>query len=335
MQAMGISDIAQTFVLQKKSVDLRSDLTRIGEELATGKVADIPAHLGGSFAGLSSIEHKLALLEGWRTANIEAAGFSNTAQLRVENITKTVGEFSASLLSLGGSPTLNVINSLSDTAMNALGATIADLNASQAGRSVFAGVATDAQPLLGMSAILGSARSEASTAFDAASIFSAITDWFNNPAGFEATIYKGSATDLKPFAIGDGRQVTFDVRADRQAFRDTLRDLTVAVLATDGSLGISNAQRGELLAMSAASMLASQDQLINVSAEIGVIQEQIEAAQVRQATEQQVLQTTRNSLIGRDSFQAASELEAVRLQLETVFAVTARTSQLSLVNFLR
>ena len=75
--------------------------------------------------------------------------------------------------------------------------------------------------------------------------------------------------------------------------------------------------------------------MIDVQARLGVAEERIEIASVRVEAERSTLERALNDIVARDPYEAAAEFQALQIQLETVFGVTARLSSLSLNNFLR
>lgn len=186
---------------------------------------------------------------------------------------------------------------------------------------------------------LGSVTTVSGGAFDvtasSADALARIEAWFADPAGFATLAYHGATTDLQPLTIGEGRSLSYELRADDPVIRNTLRDLATAVLATDPALGLSATDQAATLRNAGEALLVAQDGLIGLSAGLGVSQEQIELAMVRQQTERFALESARNSLISADPFETATELEAVQFQLESLYAITVRSSQLNLVNFLR
>ncbi len=174
-----------------------------------------------------------------------------------------------------------------------------------------------------------------SGATTATQLWSDLTAWFDNPAGYRTTIYNGSSESLRPIPISEETTVALTLRADDPDIRNTLRDLAAAILATDPAIGLPEVEQAALIETAAKSLLVSKEALSDQSARIGVLQEQIETTRIRQETERLTLQTARDALISADPYNAATQLEAAQFRLEALYSVTVRTSQLSLVNFLR
>jgi len=68
---------------------------------------------------------------------------------------------------------------------------------------------------------------------------------------------------------------------------------------------------------------------------MGILQESLNRAQERQQAERASLTTAYQSLVGRDQFEAASELKQLEVALESSYIITSRISGLSLSNYLR
>jgi len=66
-----------------------------------------------------------------------------------------------------------------------------------------------------------------------------------------------------------------------------------------------------------------------------VIEAQIDGATARNTAESSALELARAELIAIDPYKAATDLTSVQTQLETLYALTARLSRLSLVEYLR
>lgn len=334
MQVKSIGDLTQTLMLQQRSADLRKDMLRLGQEMSTRKVFDVATTLGGDFARLSGIEHRMSVLNGFKLANSEAASFFEAAQLRLGNVTETVASLGASVLSIGSSPLANAINATSQEARIALEDALASLNGTHAGRALFSGTATDRTPLVTAEDLLTELRTVVAGATTAADLLNSLTAWFDDPAGFRDFAYQGSITSLAPLAADDSRKVVFHVRADHEHLRNALRDIAGVVLAVSATKPLDNGERAAALSASGQNLLASRDGLIAVSAELGVAQETIERSAVRMQSETYSLNMARNALISADPFETATQLQNVQLQLESLYAITARTSQLTLARFL-
>ncbi len=75
--------------------------------------------------------------------------------------------------------------------------------------------------------------------------------------------------------------------------------------------------------------------LVTLRARVGTAEAAIERAAVRNGAEATQLEIARNRIIAVDPFRAATELQSLEVQLETLFTITARLSRLKLTDFLR
>ncbi len=74
---------------------------------------------------------------------------------------------------------------------------------------------------------------------------------------------------------------------------------------------------------------------MSLRAVVGDAEAAIERARVRNGAELAAADLARATIVESDPFRAATDLQSVQGQLETLYAVTARLSRLSLTNYLR
>ncbi len=77
-----------------------------------------------------------------------------------------------------------------------------------------------------------------------------------------------------------------------------------------------------------------QDVLTDLRSRIGFTEARIETIAVRNQAEETAVEFSRNQLLAADPFETATELENVQFHLQSLYSVTVRSAQLSLVNFL-
>ena len=73
----------------------------------------------------------------------------------------------------------------------------------------------------------------------------------------------------------------------------------------------------------------------HVFTDLGYAEARIEDSKVRQEAEASSLEIARNTLLGVDPFDVATRLTDAQQRLESLYAVTARLSRLTLSDFLR
>lgn len=335
MNFHAIGDLAQSLTSRRHSATLQSDLARLTQELSSGQPSDVGRHLNGNFGQLSDIENQIVLNSARKTSGAEAATLASTMQNALEHIHTQMTDLSNVALLVGGTSDSLGLNAAATHADNALETIVSALNTELAGRPIFAGTALDKMPLINSEALMDASRTIVAGLTDASSIIAALSVFFHAPGGgFEADIYQGGSENLSPYRLGGGESVQLSIRADDPALRAVLADTVMAALAGDDSLLLTDEERLALLQAAAGSMRMQLDGVTNLRSDLGFAQERIAQSTSRNAAERTSLNMARGELLSIDVFEAASALEEVQIQLETIYMITARTSRLSLVNFL-
>ena len=335
MNIQSLGDLSQTLQSRRQHAQLKLNMTRLSEELASGQAADVTRHLAGNFGHLSDIEHDLLVLESYRVTSTEAALATTAMQeafKTVQDLTRELGAAASLAITTQGPLT---IRSISEQGRGTLDSIVSSMNTSMAGRFLFSGTDVDARPLASTDALLTSVQAALVGATTASDVVNALDTFFDTPGGtFETTIYQGGTTFLSPYQLGEGESVRLDIRTDNSAVRNALKYSVMAALADDASLTLNGAERAELARQSGERLMSSQSELIGIRSDLGYAQSRIEQSATRISTEMAGLSFARNELVAVDKFKTATELENVQVQLETLYTLTARASRLSLVNFL-
>ena len=140
---------------------------------------------------------------------------------------------------------------------------------------------------------------------------------------------------LQPLAVAPGETADLGFTAADPGIRETLKGLAMAALLDRGVLGGNMPARADLARRAGESLLTSQTSRASMAARLGTVEGQIAAATARNGAEMSALQIALNGITDVDPYETASKLEATRQQIETLYALTARISRLSLVDFLR
>ena len=334
MSSVSLGDLSQAFMMQRRSVALRQDMTRLTDELSTGQVSDVKEVLSGNHNYLSGLERSLETLQGYSVANSEATYFTGAMQASLDRVQDFSGQLGLDLILASGGPIGVIAGSPSENAKTQLQGILNSLNSDIAGKSLFSGAATDRVPLESAETLLtelGIAVAGQSTPED---IMTAAENWFADPAGFDSLIYTGSGTALAPFALSDTERVSLDVRANDPALKTTLMNAAVAALADDPALGLTVRQQTELFGTAGLALQSNQEQLTDMRSRIGFTEARIDMIATRNQAEVTSTEVARNTLLLADPFETATQLENVQFQLQALYSVTVRSSQLSLVNFL-
>ena len=334
MSSVSLGDLSQSFLMQRRSVALRQDLSRLTDELSSGKVSDVREVLSGNHSYLSELERSLEVLDAYSVANAEAAYFTGAMQASLDRVQSTAGGLGIDLILAGGGPVGVVAGNPSGNAATKLDTIISSLNDDIAGRSLFAGTSTDRPPLIGGEDVMAALAAEVAGLTTPEDIIAAAKTWFSDPAGFDAVAYTGSTIALAPFVLSETERVSLDVRANDDAIKDTIMYTTLAAIADDPALGLDVPQQSELYGLTGLGLQSNQDQITSLRSRIGFTEARIETIAARNQAEETSIEFARNALLLADPFETATELENVQFQLQSLYAVSVRSSQLSLVNFL-
>jgi flagellar hook-associated protein 3 FlgL len=329
-----LGDLSQSYTSRQRNVALRQDIGRYTQELSTGQVSDPRQVMAGNYSYLTDIERKMDMLKGYGVATAEATQYSSVMQTVIGDISNATQDLANSLITASITAIGPANADISNEAFNALDEIVGRLNTETAGRFLFSGTATDRPPLANTSTLLNAARTALAGAATPGDMIAAANVWFDDPAGFEAAVYQGSDDALAPFSLSVGDAVSLDVRATDPELRQMLKLTTLAALANDPAFALNSTQKTELFIETGKEMLAARDNIVNLAGRVGFAEARIAAITARNAAEQTSLSFAKADLLSVDLFEAATRLEEVQFQLQSLYSVTARNAQLSLVNFI-
>ena len=335
MTINSLGDLARAFAMRQHSATLKQNIQSLNEELVTGTASDLTDHLGGSYARLTGIERELRLLDGYSVTISEAEQFTGLMQARLEQVNDIAGNFARDLIATDASSSVVTSETIAEEGRQQFETVVAMLNSQAAGRSMFAGDTTDRAPLVAGDLILAELETIVAGATTATDIETAVNNWFADPLGFDAFAYTGSNTALAPFKMSDTAEASVDIKANDPALKDVMKSFAMAALATAPGTTLPLTEQTDLYRQAGESMLAAERDMVETQARLGLAQELVDDWSVRNQTETAGLEYAKGALMKIDPYEAATELEAAQFQLESLYAVTVRLSQLSLVNFLR
>lgn len=336
MSWMTLGSLALPFQLNRHSVALRADLSRLSTEMTTGRAAAPSAHLKGDLAPLTALETRTRRLDAVLIATRSAQTEASAGQSALSGLAETAAQTAAALLNVSsGAADSGTLRASASAARQALDGARTALSATIAGKALFSGSATDRPPLVSTETMLATLAPLVAGATSADQVADALDAAFLDPGGaFETQFYQGNAVAPGTPLDGDQRAATLPTAAD-PALRSLLSGLTMAALAGDDSLSLSQDQRQALARRASLTLFNAGPGLTGLQADLGEAEARLDALQTRLTGERSALDLARESLIGVDSFEAAGKLQEAQTRLEVLYAVTARTARLSLVEYLR
>lgn len=333
MTGLTFGDLAQSYALRSRIGNLKSETVRLSTELSSGRKSDVAKSLEGELSGLAGLERSRALLRGYAAAGQEATLRNAAQQASLAVISSGLETITAAVGTLQQEDD-GQISRVAEAARETFIAAFRVLNSTVAGRAIFAGMASKGPALTDPELVLTDLQGLLAGAETAEQIEIEITDWFDDPAGFEATAYLGAAPLPVLQIAQDGTSVEDHTATTRQ-IREALAALALAAFGDHPGLSPAGADRMDLRDRTFSRLSFGSDAVTDLAARIGAMQSRAENAIVRQQTEALSLELAVSGMVSADPARSAVELEAVRTNLETVYAVTARLSRLTLAEFLR
>jgi flagellar hook-associated protein 3 FlgL len=343
------STLSMSTFLRRSLMEAQTELARGQKELSTGRHADLGASLG------LRVGHDWAL--GGARENIQAILLTNklvdarldATQTALSSIAADAQALRASLISAqndGGAP-----EAIETQAKTALATFIATLNGSDGNSFIFAGINSDVAPIADYFANPPAANKTAlDTAFmtafgmtQSSAAVSTITPaqmqtflsgamaGLFSPAGWSAD-WSSAANQPLQSQISMSTTIDASVTANDPA----LQKLAMAY-TTVSDLGMSkmNSSTYQTL-LQAATQTVDQaiSGLINMQAQVGVMQSNVSSATRTMWIQSAMLDYQISSLESVDSTEAATRVNGLMTQIETAYALTAKITQLSLTKYL-
>lgn len=332
----GVPNLLTYTRMNQATTEMRARMRDASLEAVTGRHADIPAATGAKIGeanlikkGLQDIDSRIGLY-GLVSARVE------TMVTSLGNIRDAFDDIGARALTTVDSGDSTGMRTIATEAEVALESVFSMLNVSQGNRTLFSGDAAQTAPLGPAQDLLADVEAIMTSSGDPAVVNAALDFYFNDPAGgFQTTIYRGGANKASSLVLGNGTRVDYTVKADDQAIKDTIRGL--AVLATNRSLPMTQpgADYRAVVTAGIDNLEVGRAGLLDMEAKLGVTLNAIEKGIDNDSHERTVLSAVYQTLVGRDQYEAATELKQLETQLETSYLLTSRLSALNLTNFIR
>ncbi|SLN13659.1 flagellar hook-associated protein FlgL [Aquimixticola soesokkakensis] len=335
MAQVTFGDRATQYRTIRVTHQVKTNLDRLTQEVATGHTTDTAKAVAGNLTPLAGMKRALSTLSSYAIANTEAELAATSMQSVLSTISDYSSEMGTTLLTASQVSQSVTTNATASQARGQFDAIVSAINTRVASRSLFAGVATDANPLADTDTLIADLRVATAAATTASEVVAAVTAWFDDSGGgFETSGYLGSTTPASAFRLSDRERTTLAITAHDQEFRDVLKGFAIAALVDDGVLSGDEPERAQLLSLAGQQILTGEGALANLRSRIGAAEQQIELAKTHNAAEIASYETAIGGMLEIDTFASASALTQVQTQLETIYTITARLSNLNLSDYL-
>lgn len=338
MALYSIGDQARAFAVQVASNRLKTSLGTLSDELASGEVSDIGQRLQGNTQVLRRIEIQLAAAQQYGTNSEEASLWLNGMQEILGQVQSQTSELGLSLLASPFAETEGLLRMRSGEAGDMLASVVSHLNGNLGGAYLFSGQNVGQPALRSGAEILSELETLTAGLTTATDVAAAVEDWFDGPegaGGFLDVAYKGSLDAPLVFPVSEGQSISVTTTAASSSVREVLTGLATAALVDRGILTGEYHEQRELLRRGGQILVDNDADLLAEMARIGQKQQFAQRSQAENYSAIAMLQTARNDMRVADPFETAGALTQVETQLQTLYTVTARLSQLRLSEFLR
>ncbi|MDF2231118.1 flagellin [Albimonas sp. CAU 1670] len=329
-----LPDLAATLRLQRDAGAVRASLERAGRELSTGKKEDLFAASGGDPRRLLAIEGSQARAAREAETVVLAQGRLSLTQSVMGGLQGLADGLGPELAAAVARGDMNSARIHAAGAEDAFRNAVQNLNTTYAGRTLFSGAAVDTPALDDPDLIFADVAAVVAGAADAADAIAQVETYFDVGGGFDAR-FLGAVEDAPRAGIDSGDSVDISRRADDPEVRELLRGLAIAAVTVDSAYAGPADAQGALFEEAAAVTMSARESLVQSRALLGLSEQALEDASVRIAARKDTLDLAWNHAVSRDPYDAAAEFQAIEQQLQRVFLVTSRLSQLSLTDFLR
>lgn len=332
----GVSNLATSLLMARANGQTKMALNAAGQEVASGQKADLVLASGGDIGPLFALERNLAQLDLRAQTIKDASAKAAAVQLNMENVENTLTSYGTDLLGAVGLDNQAQAFTIANSARSGLDRMVSSLNAQYGGQSLFAGANVDGPALVDAATMYADITALTLAAPDSVAAIAAIDDYFFSPTGgFSSGGFTGSPLDAPGAELANGEVVSYSLRGDDLSIRQALRNVALVAVAANGDHGGSTFDGMNMLKDAAQSAISSQTGLTKLREGLGHVEMQIETAAARNTAESTTFELNRNAILAADPYEAATRFQALEGQMEAIYLMTSRLSNMRLQNYLR
>lgn len=334
MTLSSIGDMRQHLAMARNTTQLKMRLNMLTDALSTGEIRDKVRAMGGETARLDDIDRHLKLADAHLRATVGTAQKLNMTQQVLESVDDIRNTLTQAFLPVNATSTDAERAAAASRARVSIGSILSQLNIRYGDESLLAGNATDSAAVADEATLMADIGASLAGAVTAQDVIDTITAYFDTPGGgFETNIYLGdTGTVERP--IGLNETVRVDARADDPALRSILAATVMAAVVDAGFVALTGEEEARLIREAGTQMLTAAKPLADMRGRIAGAEQLVEEARVRAQASEAAFTIARNDLVAADPYETATELQAVQVQLETHYVLTARLARLSLTEYL-
>jgi flagellar hook-associated protein 3 FlgL len=324
-------DLLRSSTTMRGLSDLRRELSRASTEMATGKTTDILAATQGRGASLYEAGRELKTIE----AGARRLALVETRYQAASDALTTVRELASAVradayTAVSASDGVGGSEFAADSAKAALSAAFDAMRTTVQGRAVFAGSEAGGDVLQSADDVLVALRTALASAPAGTAPAATVRAFFADGGDFETSFYTGG-DEREGALLESGQRVAPLPRAVSSSLRQVFAGLAMVSL----SLDVPSSERTALLREGGDVLREGEDAVVREEARLGRALSEIDREAERLTQRKFAAEKAIDSVIGRDPFEAASEVQALEARLQAAYTIAGRSSQLRLANFLR
>jgi len=339
--------------------DVQQRLDRAGQEMSTGRKSDVYAALGFRASELLSVRTSAASNENFMTGNRLVGNRLDLMATTMVGVRETLQGFLDIAIAnrTTPGPTVAVV---AQSAKAAYEQVVTQLNATYQGAHLFSGTESGRKPLQTwdqvnattglaprdvLASIVGSQVVDTADALaklnEVAQVFSS-TNTGAPQTNFEATFFNGTplldasgnSSARLSARIDDATVLTYGIQANDPPFTLALQGLAMLAAVDPATVSDAGAYRVWVDA-AVEGVLNGIEGITSIEARLGTQQRTVEDTIIRQQDRADVYKMHIDTLEGVDPFEAATRVTQLSTQLEAAYAISARISRLSFLDYMR
>jgi flagellar hook-associated protein 3 FlgL len=348
MTVNSVSSATLSGILSGSVTRMQVQMTVLEVENSTGRLADIGLSLGSGSGALIALHQQMADLDALTQSNAMVSTQLDASIQALGNLQQVSSSALAQAVNASSiQPGTTGATALKQVALGALDSFTSMANAEAGGTYAFGGQNTGQPP---MASYATSAQASVQAAFLTTFGFTVSSPQVNTITatqmtsfltGSFAALFTGaswsadwSSATAAPMTnrISTSQTVTTSITANDPAFQSTAKGLTM--LAEFGGLNLNSGAYAALVSGAQSTLNLGNNQMIEANAAVGTMQNTVKQAISAISLQKNVLTTQINANETVDSYQVATEVNALSNQLQVAYSLTAQLHKLSLVNFL-
>jgi flagellar hook-associated protein 3 FlgL len=330
-----IGDLASSLMLSQANVQAKKNLMRLSTELTTGVTTDVSGVLRNDLSPQLGWERDIASATVLDKTLTEALVKVQTRQAVLTSISDNAIAFANDLSLSLNSNVDSASSAVPSSAEGRLSQVLSELNTQFAGGWLFSGTSSNAPSVAPAGDIISAIKTIVTGASTASEVEARVQNWMDDPvSGYDTFAYLGSDQQPSPLRLSGERTLCENTKANDPAIKQTVQNLMLAVISTDAALGIPSDSRSSLLISASEGLRSAESKLTIMRANLGFVESELTKEKVQVGAEIATAEMLRAKMLSVDPYETASKLQAAELQLEKIYTVTARSAQMSLLEYL-